>query len=51
MNYRDDRVDEVIEELQDSGVVPLDEIYGLVSEGVDFSELDEKYNVNNQEIL
>lgn len=41
------KIDRAISQLTDTGVVPIDEIYDLVAEGVDFSELDEKYNVNN----
>lgn len=44
---REQRIDRTVSKLTDTGIVPLDEIYGLVSEGVDFSTLDEKYNVLN----
>ncbi len=41
------KIDRAISQLTDTGVVPLDEIYELVEEGVDVSELDRKYNINN----
>ena len=40
-------IDKAISQLTDTGVVPIDDIFDLVEEGVDFSELDRKYNVNN----
>ena len=43
-------IDRAVSRLTDTGVVPLDEIYALTAEGVDFSELDRKYNINNQDL-
>lgn len=40
-------IDRAISHLTDTGVVPLDQIYGLTADGIDFSELDRKYNINN----
>lgn len=40
-------IDKAISQLTDTGVVPLDQVYALTAEGVDFSELDRKYNTNN----
>lgn len=51
MSYRtnalNQRIDRTVSKLKDTGIVPIDEIFGLVSEGVDFSTLDEKYNILN----
>ncbi len=40
-------IDRAISQLTDTGVVPIDQICALTAEGVDFSELDSKYNINN----
>jgi len=41
------QTEQVVSRLNDSGVVPLDEIFGLTEQGVDYSVLDDKYNVTN----
>lgn len=35
-------------QLETDGVVPLDEIFGLVGRGYDFRALDNKYNKHNK---
>lgn len=40
-------IDKAISHLTNTGVVPLDQIYALTEQGVDFSTLDQKYNINN----
>jgi hypothetical protein len=47
MNY-DDKIDQAIRKLEDDGVVPLDEIFDLVSTGHNFRDLDNKYNKHNK---
>lgn len=44
---KNSNIDRAISRLTDTGVVPLDEIYALTEGGVDFSEIDRKYNINN----
>lgn len=46
-DHRNRMIDKAVSKLTDSGVVPLDEIYALTAEGVDFSTIDEKYNITN----
>ncbi len=41
------KIDRAISHLTNTGVVPTDLIYQLVDGGVDFSELERKYSINN----
>lgn len=48
MNYKDRMVSKAIDRLERGSVVPLDEIFGLVEQGVNFRDLDNKHNRNNR---
>lgn len=44
MNYRPEIT---IIKLMTTGIVPIDEVFALTAEGIDFSGLDEQYNTLN----
>lgn len=46
-SHIENKIDKAVERLSTSGVVPLDQIFELTGWGVDFSTLDEKYNITN----